>query len=215
MKQLKIEVTRASNGYVRREGQLTKNPDRFVRIIEKNGGEVETHKSSGDMLATLKGKTIGYFFGGVTTGYVFESARDFANFLKKAESGEFETSKRSPNKNASDSDTPTSRRKAATSDSDLVSKRRARRKPEEDAPVKGRGRKAAAVSEDSDGEEPEIDLDEYVDENAGDAANALEVLKLLKKEMKRVGVKSENVNGLVDVVNDYVKAAAKAESKRK
>lgn len=212
MKQLKIEVTRASNGYARKEGRLTKQSERFVRMMEKEGCEVETHKSSGDMIATLKGKPMGYYFGKDDVGYVFESPKDFATFLKKAEAGEFEASTRSPSKSGSGDDTP-KRGKKAAADSDVVSKRRARRKPEDDAPAKGKGKKAATSSEASD--EPEIDLDEYVDENAGDAANALEVLKLLKKEMKRVGVTSENVNGLVDVVNDYVKAAAKAEGKRK
>lgn len=213
MKQLKIEVTRASNGYARKEGRLTKQSERFVRMMEKEGCEVETHSKSGDMIATLKGKPMGYYFGEHDVGYVFESVKDFATFLKKAEAGEFEASTRSPSKSDTSDATPTRGKKAATG-SDLAGKRRARRTPEDGTkPV--RGKKAVASSSASESAEPDLDLDDYVDENASDSANALELLKLLKKEMKRVGVMSENVNGLVDVVTDYVKAAVKAEGKRK
>ena len=89
MKQLKIAITRASNGFVRKEGRLFTNPETFERILpKKNGADIETHKS-GDMQATIKGKVVGYFWDAEGVGYFFESPKDFAAFLKKAEKGEF------------------------------------------------------------------------------------------------------------------------------
>lgn len=215
MKQLNIEVTRASNGYARKEGRLTKQSERFVRIMEKEGCTIETHKQSGDMMASLKGKPMGYYFGEDETGYVFNSVKDFATFLKLAESGEFAVSVRKPSSASSD-DTPKKgkvaakgKKPAASDTSDLTTKRRARRVPEDAKPTRGK-----AVAESSE-EEPDIDIDAYVSDDASDCTNIIEVLKLLKKELKRVGVTSENVNGLVDVAADYAKAGKKAEAKRK
>lgn len=211
MKQLKIEVTRASNGYVRKEGLLTKNIARFTRLMEKKGCDVETHSKSGDALASLKGKPMGYFFGEAGIGYIFDDVKSFASFIKMAESGDFVKSVRRPT--AASSDAPTTARRgkkaAASEGSDLTTKRRARRTPEDAKPT--RGKAVAASSE----EEPDIDIDAYVSDDASDCTNIIEVLKLLKKELKRVGVTSENVNGLVDIAADYAKAGKKAEAKRK
>ncbi len=190
MKQLKIAITRASNGFVRKEGRLFTNPETFERVLpKKNGADIETHKS-GDMQATIKGKVVGYFWDAEGVGYFFESAKDFASFLKKAEKGEFGE---------------------ATEKKEKKSKKGAKGKKkgkDSDTPAKGR-RRRAVVDDEGDNEEPNIDLDEIVNEDASNSANALEVLKVLKKEIKRVKVKSENINDLVGVIEDYLKEAKK------
>lgn len=217
MNQLKIEVTRASNGYVRANGgRLPKSPERMTFLADKYSAECETHKKSGDMEVTLKGKVIGYFVGSAGIGYIWPTAKEFAAFLKKAKAGEFAVSTRKKAAEAAaDSDAPNkvSRKKGGrpskVSDSSSDTKGRKRRIAEDEPEVKAPKGRAKKVEPASD-VEPDIDLDAHIDEDASDAANGLAVMKLLLKEMKRVKITSENVKGLADVVNEYLKSAVKA-----
>lgn len=184
MKQLKIEVTRASNGYVRKEGRLFSSAESFENILpKKKGAEIETHKS-GDMQATIKGKVVGYFWESEGVGYFFETPKEFSNFMKKAKNGEFEVKEK-------------------------PEKQKKEKKAKKEEKVKGRQRRKPSDNSDSPEKDPDIDLDSVVDEDASPAANALEVLKVLKKEIKRLKVKSENVSDLIGVIEDYLKEAKK------
>ncbi len=215
MNQLKINITRASNGYVRNsEGSLNKRLPRIEGIARRMGAEAEVHKKSGDVEFTLKGKTVGYYFASQEMGYIWTTAKEFASFLKKATAGEFGVSTRKTAASA-DSDAPkkVSRkaggRPSKGSDSSSDTKGRKRRVAEDEPEVKAPKGRAKKVEPASD-VEPDIDLDAHIDEDASDAANGLAVMKLLLKEMKRVKITSENVKGLADVVNEYLKSAVKA-----
>jgi len=166
---------------------LFKNSEKFESILPKKyDADIETHKS-GDMQATVKGKVIGYFFESEGLGYVFETPKEFANFMKMVEKGEFEA-KEKPEKTEK------------------------KGKKQKTAPKKGRKRRTP--SDASDEKEPDIDLDDVVDEDASPATNAHAVFQVLKKEIKRLKVKSENVSDLTGIIEDYLKLAKKEKTQQ-
>ena len=76
---------------------------------------------------------------------------------------------------------------------------------EEEAP-KAKGKKGKKAAEADDGEEPDVDLD--VDDDNSPQENAKAVLKTLKKELKRLKVKSGNVNDLLELLVEYIDETA-------
>lgn len=87
----KITVSRAANGFARKEGRLFTDANTFENICLKKLGAEKVKKAGKGNLEALdaKGKVIGVWSEKDETGYAFAKAKLFANFLTKMESGEF------------------------------------------------------------------------------------------------------------------------------
>ena len=87
----KITVSRAANGFARKEGRLFTDANTFENICLKKLGAEKVKKAGKGNLEALdaKGKVIGVWSEKDETGYAFAKAKLFANFLTKMENGEF------------------------------------------------------------------------------------------------------------------------------